>query len=69
MRTVVRVVVERDENGLIDAVYCNDPEAEVVYAGHDKDEPTIDECGCCGGYHLSSFAGDCRNDDEQFFTM
>ena len=68
MRTVVRVVIERGRNGELLNVYCNDPEAEVVYAGK-ADEPTIDECGCCGGYHLSTFAGDCRNDDEQFFTM
>lgn len=26
----------------------------------------LEECGCCGNYHLKNYAGDCRNDKERF---
>ena len=26
----------------------------------------LEECGCCGWYHLPGFAGDCRDDLERF---
>lgn len=27
---------------------------------------TFVECGCCGCFHPTDFAGDCREDDERF---
>ena len=27
---------------------------------------TFMECGCCGSYHRTDFAGDCREDSERF---
>lgn len=27
---------------------------------------TFAECGCCGAFHRTDFAGDCREDTERF---
>lgn len=27
------------------------------------------ECGCCGCFHRTDFAGDCREDSERFFEI
>ena len=29
---------------------------------------TFAECGCCGAYHRTDFAGDCREDSERFYN-
>lgn len=26
----------------------------------------LEECGCCGGYHPTGYAGDCRDDNKRF---
>lgn len=28
----------------------------------------IIECGCCGCFHREEYYGDCRNDNERFFS-
>lgn len=28
---------------------------------------TIIECGCCGAFHLASFFGDCRDDNNRIY--
>ena len=30
---------------------------------------TFVECGCCGAYHRTDFAGDCREDGERFYDL
>jgi len=60
----IRIVVDREG-----VVYCNRPEAVVIHADGSDGAPTIEECGCCGSYHLSTFAGDCREDDERYMTL
>ena len=65
----IRIVVDREG-----VVYCNRPEAVVIHATgrHDASgytAPTIEGCGGCGAYHLSTFAGDCREDDERYFSV
>jgi hypothetical protein len=27
---------------------------------------SLEECGCCGGFHRVAWLGDCRNDAERF---
>lgn len=64
MRTKTIIVVDKDTQ----TIWCNDPDAEIIHAGG-KGEPTIEECGCCGCEHLSTFNGDCREDDARFFSI
>jgi len=69
MRTRTIIVVECGTDRQIAGevtVFCNDPDAVVVYAGK-KGEPTVDECGCCGEAHLSTFAGDCQADNDRLY--
>lgn len=30
---------------------------------------TFVECGCCGAYHRTDFAGDCREDSERYWDL
>lgn len=30
---------------------------------------TFAECGCCGAYHRTDFAGDCREDTERVIEL
>jgi hypothetical protein len=30
---------------------------------------TFIECGCCGAYHRTDFAGDCREDSERHMDL
>ena len=34
-----------------------------------KRSKTFVECGCCGAYHRSDFAGDCREDSERYHEI
>ena len=42
-----------------------------VGAGIPKGERvnTFAECGCCGAYHRTDFAGDCREDSERHYDL
>ena len=64
----IRVVVDLDARGLVNAVYCNRPDAVVIYSDP-LGGPRIEECGQCGHFHLSTFAGDCRSDDDRFVAL
>lgn len=65
MRTQTIVVLDSSTG----AVYCNDPDAVLVHTGGEG-EPTIEECGCCGSYHLStSGAVDCRDDNHRLVEI
>jgi len=40
--------------------------AEEVAATLQRDRKSLEECGCCGGYHRTDWHGDCREDSERF---
>jgi hypothetical protein len=73
MRTKTIIIIEK-EGDLIDATYCNDPDYELGSKAHVDEtvivQPeTMEECGCCGGYHRPEFHGDCREDNERFWPV
>ena len=64
-RTQITVIVEKDPEGHVLCIYCNDPNAVLK----NQPYPTVTECGCCGAYHRKGFDGDCRDDDERFYPL
>ena len=78
MRTQTVIIIEKEGNQTL-GTYCNDsnyelPPGDWAIDGLGKgvdyveivSDGTMEECG---GYHRSSFHGDCREDDERFWPV
>ena len=66
MRTRTVIVIQEGTG----EVYCNDPRAILHSVSHARPrDQQLQECGCCGFYHLSTFRGDCRDDNERLYLV